>query len=404
LTDIAIVGGSAAGVAAAVAMRRRGFDGNVTIFDQDGYRPYERPPLSKALALPGQDLKYIHPAETYDEMGICLRLGVGVDSLDAERRTVVLSDGTSERYDRLLLATGVSARSLDLPGVRLRNILRLRTADDARRLTARMTDGGPLVVVGGGFIGLELAAVARTCGIDVTVVEVERLPLLRAVGSQIATLLLSLHTGHGVRFLTGVKVSGFRGRNAVEEVILDDGRRLTARTVVVAVGTTANDRLAQAAGVTCGGGVVVDHLGATSNPWLWAAGDVTVRGHRHLRRRCRIEHWDSALRHGEAVGRTMVAEATEETAVPYVWSDQYDLSYQAFGRPEPGDDVILREGAEPDRFLAFFSEAGRVRAVAGVGHPREVRAGRSLVETGQPVPPHLLRDRDTDLRQLSRPR
>lgn len=380
-------------------MRRYGFDGSITLYDEDPTLPYERPPLSKSLSEPGRELKPIVAAEVYHELGLELRLGCRVVGLTSDR-SVVLSDGSSTRYDRLLLTTGVSARKLAVPGAELDHILHLRNAADARAVTQRLMLGGPLVIVGGGFIGLELAAVARGLGLSVTIVEVTPIPLAHAVGRGVAALISSLHVDRGVGIATNATVASFRGTREIEEVVLTDGRVLPARTVVVGVGVTANDGLARDHGVSCADGVKVNQFGATSDRWIWAAGDVTVRRHRRLRRMCRIEHWDTAQRHGATVARSMVGDAVEEAAVPYVWSDQYEHTFQAFGRAEPSDRLILRRGAEPHHFLAFHVDDGRVHAVAGIGYPHEVRAGKALIERAVRVSDGVLRDPDTDLKGL----
>lgn len=401
LTKVAIIGASAAGVAAATAMRQQGFDGSITLYDGDRRLPYERPPLSKALTGDGDALKLILPPEAYGDAAIDLVLGRRVVSVAT--RTVTLDDASATEFDRILIATGVAARRLPVPGADLDHVLSLRDADDAERVTARLAADGPLVIVGGGFIGLELAAVARGLGVEVTVVEVEAVPLARAVGGEVASLLATLHRDRGVRLLTNDSVASFHGGRAVEEVVLASGRTLPASTVVVGVGVTPNDQLAADAGAECAGGIVVSPLGQTSVPWLWAAGDVTVRPHRHLRRIGRIEHWDTAQRHGDAVGRCVLGARTEDAAVPYVWSDQYESTFQCFGRREPEDRVVIRDGAEPNSFVAFFLDSGRVRAAAGVDQPRAVRAAKTLIERDVSVDPDALRDPDTDLRRLSRP-
>ncbi|WP_284981523.1 FAD-dependent oxidoreductase [Arthrobacter sp. efr-133-TYG-118] len=397
LQHIAIIGASAAGVAAAGAMRRGGFDGTITLHDGGRHLPYERPPLSKSAVSRG--LKEIQSATSYAELEIELLLGQRAVALTTDRE-VIFDSAPTIRPDRVLLATGVSARRLPVSGAELHNVLYLRDAGDAEALSAELHRGGPLVLVGGGFIGLEIAAVARTLGIDVTVVETQERPLFNVVGPEVGGLITALHHDRGVRIITGREVTAMRGSKAVEEVVLSDGRVLPAATVVVGVGVVPNDQLVRTHGVKLSGGVVVDAHGQTDDPWIWAAGDVAVRRHRHLRRVGRIEHWDTAQRHGATVGSSMVGDLQEDTAVPYVWSDQYELSYQAFGRGEPTDQVVLRDGAQPDEFLAFSLSEGRVHAVAGINRPRDVRAGRSLVESGATVSAEALRDPATNLRRL----
>ncbi|MFZ2172497.1 MAG: FAD-dependent oxidoreductase [Rhodococcus sp. (in: high G+C Gram-positive bacteria)] len=400
-THHVIVGASIAGVSAAVSMREKGFDGSITIIEAENRQPYERPPLSKT-ADPESALRPLLPPDSYSAKQIDLRLGTTVERLDVDRRRVVLGDGDELRADLVLLATGVSARRLGVPGEDLDHVLTLRNADDASRIFSGFSSGGPLVIVGGGFIGLEAAAVARTMGIDVTVVETEELPLLRPLGRSAAELMMELHRQHGVRVLTNHTVAAFLGTTAVEQVQLTGGETLPAASVIVGCGVVPNDELASAAGVYCDGGVVVDVSGRTSNPWIWAAGDVANQPHPHVARRERIEHWDVALRHGTAVGASMVGHVTENSELPYFWSDQYGLTLQAYGRGRPGDRIVLREGATPDRFVAFWLRNGYLAAVAGLAETKSVRAAKKLVEARAAISPAVLADPSTNLRELTR--
>ncbi|MDP9167764.1 MAG: FAD-dependent oxidoreductase [Actinomycetota bacterium] len=398
-----IVGASAAGVAAAVAMRTAGYDRPITVVDSDPHQPYERPPLSKALlGVAGeQALKPILPEEVYRIHRIDLRLGIGVTGLDLRTHRVTLDDGGVLPASHVILTTGVAARRLPVPGADLANVLTLRDADDARALSTQLAAGGPLVIIGGGFIGLELAAVARENDVEVTVVELCRLPLVGVMGPEVAELVHRLHTDRGVHFRVGVTVSAFVGTPAVEAVELDDGELLPAQTVVVGVGVVPRVALADAAGITVDRfGIVVDRLGRTSNPWVSAAGDGASQPHPALPAPGRIEHWDVAQRHGAAVGTSVVGAATPFEATPYAWSEQYGLMLQMFGRPHPGDELVLRRGATPERFLAFWLRAGRVGAVAGLDLPRDVAAARRFIDTAATVPVAQLADPDVDMRRL----
>jgi 3-phenylpropionate/trans-cinnamate dioxygenase ferredoxin reductase component len=404
---VVVVGASAAGVSAALALRRGGFDGAITVVDGDPREPYERPPLSKSLlSAPGTMLKPIVPASAYRDAGIELGLGRRVRELDPAAHRVLLDDGAALEAGQVLLATGVAARDLDLPGGPRPNVLRLRDADDADVLAARLARGGPLVIIGGGFIGLELAAEARGVGLDVTVVELAPLPLFGPAGPVIGQLVRELHEANGVRFHLGASVATMNGAGPageVDEVVLQDGTRLPAAVVVVGVGVVPRDGLARAAGVPTDGGIIVDQHGRTDNPWLWAAGDVAVQPHPHLERPGRIEHWDVALRHGEAVGLSLAGQPTALKAPPYAWSDQYHLTLQSFGRSWPGDAFVLRRGATPAKFVGFWLRgSGRVAAVMGLASPHEVRAGKRLIESAAAVTADELADPATDLRKLSR--
>ncbi|WP_236792215.1 NAD(P)/FAD-dependent oxidoreductase [Amycolatopsis sp. GM8] len=397
-----VIGSSAAGVSAAFAMRRAGFDGAITIVGSDPHEPYERPPLSKSLLSTGDtSLKPIFPAQSYLDDDLELILGVGVRRLDTARQTVELADGRILAAGHVLLATGVGARRLPIPGADLANVMVLRDAADAGALASRLTSGGPLLVIGGGFIGLELAAAARDRGLDVTVVEQAALPLVGVAGRPIAELVRQLHEDRGVRFVLGTTVEALVGTNEVEAAILSDGSRRPAATVVVGVGVVPRVELAEAAGIEVDRyGIVVDRFGATTNPWVSAAGDVASQPHPALDTRGRIEHWDVALRHGAAVGASAVGVATEFDALPYAWSDQFGLTFQIFGRPRATDQFVLRAGATQERFIGFWMRDERVGAVMGLNAAREVAAARRLIESGLHVPAARLLDAEVDLRRL----
>ncbi|GAA1382162.1 FAD-dependent oxidoreductase [Pseudonocardia kongjuensis] len=396
-----IVGGNAAGVAAAFAMRRAGFDGTITIADTGTELPYERPVLSKALVGSG-DVRPIAAAEKYAEQGVELLLGTRVAAIDPAAATARLDDGTTLPADRIVLATGVSARPLTVPGADLGGILSLRDVADARQLAAAIAAGGPLVVVGGGFIGLEVAAVARDAGCAVTVVELAPQLLGRVLPAPLADAVVEVHRAAGVQFRTGVTVESFRGDGTVSEVVLSSGERLPAAFAVVGVGVVPNDGLARDAGLRCDGGIVVDGCGRTSDPRVLAAGDVAVQPHPHLAAPGRIEHWDNAQQQGAAAGATAAGVPTVHEAAPYFWSEQYGLMLQMIGRPHPGDELVLRPDTGPRRFVAFWRRGEQVVAAAGLGAAREMAAARRIVGRGAEIPRELLIDPGADLRKLAR--
>jgi len=397
-----IVGASAAGLAAARELRASGFSGELTVVDRDRHSPYERPPLSKSL-VPGTtpSLTPLVDAEALRELEIELISGTGVRELDVVRHRVELDDGQTLAAGAVLLATGARPRMLRVPGTRLDGVLTLRDAEDAWRLNDHLAAGGPLVVVGAGFIGLELASAARSAGVEVAVVEKVTAPLATALGPQLSTWLLKLHRDHGVEVHLGVDVEAFTGHRHVEEVVLTDGRRLPAQTVVVGVGVESEVDLARRAGLRCSDGIVVDGYGRTSDPWVFAAGDVACQPHPHLAVPGRIEHWDSALRHGAAVGATMAGRPTPHTEIPYFWSEQYGGVLQSYGRHRPGDDLVMRGTVSGDRAVAVWLRSGAPVATAGFGAVREVRAIKTMIEARTPVSVSAIADPATDLRQLS---
>jgi 3-phenylpropionate/trans-cinnamate dioxygenase ferredoxin reductase component len=397
-----IVGASAAGLAAAGALRLTGFSGDLTVVDRDRHSPYERPPLSKRL-VPGTtpSLTPLVEAQKLRELDVELIRGTGVRGLDLVGHRVELADGQRLKSDAVLLATGARPRMLPVPGAQLEGVLALRDAADAWELNAHLAAGGPLVVIGAGFIGLELASAARVAGVGVTVVEKTAAPLAGTLGSQLSEWLLSLHREHGVEVLLGADVEAFIGRRHVEEVVLTDGRRLPAGTVLVGVGVESEVDLARRAGLRCADGIVVDGYGRTSDPWVFAAGDVACQPHPHLAVPGRIEHWDSAQRHGAAVGATMAGRPTVHSEVPYFWSEQYGGLLQSYGRHRPGDDLVIRGAISSDRTVAVWLRSGAPVAAVGFGAAREIRAIKTLIEAGAPVGVSAIADPMTDLRQLS---
>ncbi|WP_285182825.1 FAD-dependent oxidoreductase [Rhodococcus sp. MEB032] len=397
-----IVGASAAGVSAAIEMRRGGFTGSVVIVDSDPHLPYERPPLSKTLfGSAGQELVPIYPTETYSDLGIDLRVGQRALELDIANRRVRTGDGEVIPSDIVVLATGLAARRLDVAGSVAPNVLTLRDAADAQALSLFVKSGGPLVIVGAGFIGLEMASVAREHGVDVTVVEASPYPLSHSVGPVVASFLIDLHREQGVKFVLGATVTELTGTaHAAEQVWLSDGQGLDASAIVVGVGAEPNLELARNAGVhTDPTGIVVDHLGQTNIPNVFAAGDVAVREHSDLLRPSRIEHWDSSVRHGSAVGATIAGSPTTVSEPIYAWSDQYGSTLQIVGRVHPTDQFVLRDGANPAQFLGYWIRDGRIGAAAGLGASREIAVLKRMISQKLPVSPEELRDRDVDLRR-----
>jgi 3-phenylpropionate/trans-cinnamate dioxygenase ferredoxin reductase subunit len=397
-THHVVIGASAAGVSAAMAMRTSGFEGRITLVDASSHLPYERPPLSKTFPV---SLRPIVSEQAYADHGIELRRGERAMELDAAAQAVVLEGGERLRADAVLLATGVSARTLGVPGERLGNVLTLRDADDAARLAERLDAGGPLVIVGGGFIGLEAAAVARSRGLDVTVVELLPVPLLPVLGADAGGRVRRLHEDRGVRFRLRATVTEFTGREEVDGVV-SGGERLPAATVIVGCGVVPSDALARQAGVDCRAGVVVGAYGRTNKGWIWAAGDVASLVNPHVEGRQRIEHWDVAMRHGAAVGASMAGRSTPYADVPYFWSDQYGLRLQMYGRGHADDEIVTRAAATAESFLAFWLRGGRLVAAAGIGAAKDLRAARSLIEARAEVPPSVLADQGSSLRALTR--
>lgn len=409
-----IVGASLAGVTAAETLRAEGFTGRVVLVGEERELPYERPPLSKGHLL-GRDPRewaLLHDEEWYAAHNVEFFLDCRATSLDPGTRTVTLDNITELRYDKLLLATGAWARDLRVPGAAARGVHHLRTLDDADTLLAALSAGARVVVVGAGWIGLETAAAARAHGCPVTVVEVAALPLWRVLGDEVAVVFRELHAAHGVafRFNTGVRAIGSR-EGRVTGVLLDDGSELAADLVVVGVGALPAAELAEAAGLAVDGGVVTDASLRTSDPDIFACGDVAASFNPLLGRRIRVEHWANALGGGAAAARAMLGREVVYDPVPYFYSDQYDLGMEYSGYAEPGgyDQVVFRgdpsvvDGRAPE-FIAFWLADGRVLAGMNVNVwdvvddiQRLVRAGCA----GRSVDPAKLADPAVPLADLA---
>jgi len=399
-----IVGASLAGAKAAETLRSEGFGGGVTLVGAERHRPYERPPLSKPY-LRGEaavDEVFVHPEGFYADQGIQLRTGSPVATLDRRRQEVVLEDGDRLAYDRLLLATGAEPRRLDVRGAELDGICYLRSLDDADRLRARLATASSVVVVGGGWIGAEVAASARQLGRRVTMVHPHQAPLQTVLGPEVAAVFRALHADHGVEMRMSTRVESFGGATAVEEVVTDHGDMIPADLVVVGAGATPRTRLALEAGLRVDDGVLVDGDLRTSDERIFAAGDVASAWHPLLGRRVRVEHWANALHQGPAAARNMLGQATPYERLPYFFSDQYDLGMEYLGHAPAAQRVVFRGDPATRAFIAFWIEGDRVAAAANVNVWDVVEALRRIITSRQPVDDDELRDPDVPLDALAR--
>ena len=384
-----IVGAGLAGAKAAQTLREDGFDGDVVLLGEEPERPYERPPLSKGLLLGTveRETVFVHQADWYAKHDVDLRTGVGVAAIDRAARQVELADGQRIGYDTLLLATGSTPRPLDVPGAYFDGVLQLRTLADSDRISAALIDGAHLVIVGAGWIGLEVAAAARKHGVIVTVVERSELPLLRVLGPDIAQVFADLHRDHGVTFRFGAAVREFRGDGRVSAVLLRDGTELPADAVVVGVGVRPNVGLAETAGLAVDNGVVVDQTLRSSDPRIYAAGDVANAYHPLYGTHLRVEHWATALHSGPAAARSMLGSDLAYDRLPYFYTDQYDLGMEYTGYAPAGgyDTVVVRGDLAKREFIAFWTAGGRV--VAGMNvNVWDVTAGiQDLIRAAAPV-------------------
>lgn len=365
-----VVGASLAGATTAQTLRAEGYAGRVVLVGAEDRLPYQRPPLSKGYlaGTEGYDAVELHPAQWYADHAVELRLGVRATAIDPSARTVRLADGEELAWTDLVLATGSTPRMLDVPGASLDGVLTLRRVEDSERLRARLQPGVRLVVIGGGWIGLEVAAVARQAGVEVTLLEAGPLPLLRVLGPEVAPILADLHREHGVDLRCEVQVAEILGGTAVTGVRLADGAVVPADLVLVGVGVAPQVDLARDAGLAVQDGVVVDELLRTSAPQVLAAGDIAAVLHPVLDTRLRVEHWATAVRHGETAARTILGRAEPDRRLPFFFTDQYDLGMEYVGHvgADGYDDVVLRGDVAGRELCAFWLRQGRVVAGANI--------------------------------------
>ncbi|NDK89148.1 FAD-dependent oxidoreductase [Gordonia desulfuricans] len=398
---VVIVGAGHGGAGIAALLRQSGFTGPVTLLGTEEHHPYHRPPLSKKFD-DATLRQLLRPEEFYAGNAIDLRLGVTVSEIRRDERVVVTETGTQIPYATLVLATGSRPRVLDVAGSSRFDVHTLRTIDDAGALRRSLSRGGDLAIIGGGYVGMEVAAVARNRGIAVTVIEREDRILARVAGPELSSLLTEHHRRHGVRIVTGRSVSEVRGVGTeVTGVTLDDGSVIDCGTVLVGVGAVAAEDLASAAGLACDGGVLTDDDGRTSDPHVFAIGDVArrpVAGYDGLRR---LESIPAATEHAKRAVAAILGLEPGRTEVPWFWSDQFDLKLKIAGLVMPDDRVVTRR-SPTGMSVSFFHirPDGTVGAVEAVDAPADFMAGKKLIEAGVTVDPATLADPSVPLKQL----
>ncbi len=386
---IAIAGASLGGLRTAQALRGRGkFEGTLTLIGAEPHYPYDRPPLSKQV-LAGQwgpERTLLDAPDKVDALGLDLRLGVRAEALDLEAREVALSDGGSVAFDALVIATGATPRTLpDTPD--LAGIHTLRTIDDSLRIRAELEQGPRVAVVGAGFIGAEVAAVARSAGLDVTLIEALPAPLANAAGAEVGEACAALHRDHGVDVRCDTLVAGFEGGERVERVLLADGSAVEADLVVVGIGVAPETGWLEGSGLELRDGVVCDATLAAA-PGVYAVGDACRWHNPIFGEEMRVEHWTNVIHQSRQAARNLLAEPGEArpfASVPYVWSDQYDASIQSLGHMRPDDAVeVLHGSLESLEFVVGYQRNGIIVGGLTFNMPQELSAYRPLIEQRTP--------------------
>jgi 3-phenylpropionate/trans-cinnamate dioxygenase ferredoxin reductase subunit len=397
-----IIGGGLAGGKAAEALREQGFDGSIALLTNERYQPYERPALSKGY-LTGSATRgsvFVHEPDWYLMNRVDVRVETPATAIDRVGHRVTLADGTDVGYDKLLLATGSHARPLPVQGSDVPGVHFLRTLDDSDGIAEMFTTAKRLVVIGAGWIGLEVTAAARAAGLHVTVVEAADLPLLRVLGPAVARIFADLHHAHGVDLRFGISLGDITVRDGqVDGVRLLDGTVIPADAVLVGVGAAPNVGLADDCGLTVNNGIVTDEALRTSDPDIFAAGDVANAFHPLLGRHIRVEHWANALKQPAVAAASMLGLEASYTDLPYFYTDQYELGMEYVGYVDPGgyDQVVFRGDVAGLEFIAFWLMDGRVLAGMNVNVWDVTDPIKALIRSGEKVDVERLADPNVPL-------
>jgi 3-phenylpropionate/trans-cinnamate dioxygenase ferredoxin reductase subunit len=397
-----IVGASHASAQLAVSLRQSGWEGNISVVGEEAIPPYHRPPLSKAY-LAGEkhsDELLIRPATFYEKSDIDLVLGTRVTAVDPQSKTITLHDGGSIPYGKLALTTGARVRKLEISGHDQEGIFYLRDLNDVDRIRGFIGPGKSAVIIGGGYIGLETAASLRKLGMAVTVLEALPRVLQRVTAPEVSAFYSRVHGEEGVNIITDAAVQALEGNGTVKGVQLADGSRLDADLVIIGVGVLPATDLAESAGLEVDNGIVVDEFARTSNPDIVAAGDCTNHYNPIYERRLRLESVQNATDQAKTAANTLCGKLETYHALPWFWSDQYDLKLQIAGLSQGFDHVVMRGSADSGRsFAAFYFSGERLLAVDAVNRPKEFMAVRRALTQGQSADPGKLADESVDIQQ-----
>jgi 3-phenylpropionate/trans-cinnamate dioxygenase ferredoxin reductase subunit len=397
-----IVGGGQAAAAAAEELRNRAFDGEIVLLSNEHEYPYERPPLSKEYLLTGDASElYFKPAEWYAANNVEVNFGVTVTAVDPKAKVLTLDDGSEQTYDKLLITTGGRPRVIEsFTGSRVRY---LRDKADADKMSAELTEGTTLVVVGAGFVGCEVAASARKRGVEVIVLEALDAPMKRALGDDVGHAMAAIHRHNGVDVRLSTTISSVT-ESGDKMVITTDGGTIEADYVLVAIGMTPNTELLDGSGIEVDNGVVVDEFCRSSDPDVYAAGDVANAWDHERGDRVRVEHYDNAAKQGAAAAANMLGAQEPHSDAHWFWSDQYEHNLQAVGLATDYDQVVIRrEDPDAPAFAAFYVKDNKVQAAFALDNSKEILRVRKLIAAGTEVTAEQLADPSVDLRKVGRP-
>ena len=402
MENLVIIGAGQSAIQCITSLKKEGYTGSITMIGEEEHLPYQRPPLSKGFLDDSIDKErlYFKKLDFFTENKIQLKLGTVANKVDLKNKLIFLSDETNLSFDKLVFATGSRVRELDFPGNNLSSIHYLRGLEDAESIKNDMERSKDIVIIGAGYIGLEVAAIATKKNVTVSVIEMADRVMNRTVDPQISDYYLKLHQSNGVKFSFNNSLQEIKGSTTVESVLCSDGSEIKADMVVIGAGIIPNVELAEDAGVICDNGILVDEFGQTNHKNVYACGDCTSHPNKLLNRQLRLESVHNAMEQSKTVALSALAEPLEYNQVPWFWSDQYDHKLQIVGLSGEHDNVTLRGNTKNQQFMLFYTKENELIAVDAVNNPKEFLICRKLVANKVKIKPEMISDTDTNLNDL----
>ena len=402
MKDLVIVGAGQSAAQCVLTLKRNNFENPIVVIGEEDHLPYQRPPLSKDYLSGdvGLDRIYMKTQDFYDQNNVTVKVATKVLSLDRKEKMVHLSKGEALPYENLVLATGSRVRQLEVEGSDLKNINYLRSINDSNNLKDQFQKGKSLVIIGAGYIGLEVAAAAVKKGMRVTVVEMENRVMSRTVDPIISDYFDTLHRNKGVEIILGSALEKFEGKAFVEKVVCTDGTTLDADSVVVGVGILPNQELAESAGLRCNNGILVNEFGRTEDPSIFACGDCTNHPNFYVNKNIRLESVHNALEQAKTVALSLLGKPEKYDQVPWFWSDQFEEKLQIVGLSGDHDKTVVRGSIEENFFMLFYLKRGELIAVDSVNNPKDFLISKKLVANKLKISSDVLGDQSVDLKDL----
>ena len=402
MNEIVVIGSGQAAIQAVMSLKRNEFTGSIKVIGEEDHLPYQRPPLSKDFLLEEYKPERVSlkKKEFYEENGVDLILGKRAESIDTILKEITLSDENKIRYDQLVIATGSRVRKLNVPGSDKKGIYYLRDLDDANALKQRLKKNKKMVIVGAGYIGLEVASVAASLGVEVTVIEMANRVMNRTVDPMISSYYQKLHESHGVKIHLDNGLKAFEGGDSVNAVLCSDGLMLEADLVVIGAGVLPNQEIAIEAGLECNNGIMVNEFGETSTAHVYACGDCTNHPNKGLNTRLRLESVHNAMEQSKTVANTIMGNKEPYDQVPWFWSDQYDHKLQLVGISGDHDEVVMRGLESEQKFLLFYLKNSELIAVNAINSSKEFLICRKLVANKVKISSDVIKDQSVNLNDL----